>query len=111
MMKKLIVAVVAIAIGVGVAMLVESNVRDSALRRAQTGRDLCYMQAGYEIGMAPDQVRQQCDRPMFEYTEGETMRTVTAVAAGAGATLLIGLLAWLFMFRRRESTGTPPPAV
>jgi hypothetical protein len=110
MMKKVIVVVIALAIGVGVAFLVESSVRSSAFRFATTGRDLCYAQAGYEIGAAPDQVRTACDRPMFEYSEGETMRNVKAGAAGVAAAGLILLLAWFLMFRRRESAGSPPPA-
>lgn len=110
MMKKLVAVVLALAIGTGVAILVESNVRDSAFRRAETGRDLCYAQSGYEIGTAPDAVAQRCGQAMRDYSDGETMRTVTAVGAGLAAAILILVLAWFFMFRRRDTAGTPPPA-
>lgn len=110
MMKKLVAVIVALAIGAGVAILVESNVRDSAFRRAETGRDLCYAQSGYEIGTAPDAVVQSCSQSFRDYSAGETMRYVTAGGAGLAAAALILLLAWFFMFRRREAAGTPPPA-
>jgi hypothetical protein len=100
--KKLLVVIVALVIGVGVAMLVESNVRDSAFRRAEAGRTLCYAQSGYEAGNAPAIVSEVCGQPFRQYSDGETMRYVTAGGAGLAAAMLILLLAWFFMFRRRR---------
>jgi hypothetical protein len=111
MAKKLIVGFVALTIALGVAVLVESNVRESAFRAAEAGRDLCFLQSGYDIGSAPDAVVRQCGSSMREYTDGETMRYVKAGLAGLAAAGLLVLLAWFFLFRRRQPAATPPPGV
>ncbi len=108
-MKKILVAVGALVILLGVAFLVESSVRESAFRTAEARRDLCFAQSGYDIGSAPDVVIRECGTSMREYTDGETMRYVKAGLFGLAAAGLFVLLAWFFMFRRQPGGAGPPP--
>lgn len=112
-MKKLVVAIVALAIFAGVGLLVAGQLGDNALRLAEAERDACYASQGYFPGSAqtiPDGVRSQCTRALTAYYDGETMRYVHGGLAGLAAALLFLGLAWFLMFRRREPGGMPPPA-
>jgi hypothetical protein len=112
-MKKLIVAVIALAIFAGVGLLMAENNRSSALRVAETGRTACFASQGYiggDISLAPEEVRDRCGRYFQDYNDGETMRYVQGGLIGLAAALVFLALAWFFMFRRRDTGGTPPPA-
>lgn len=113
MMKKVVVGLVALAIFVGVGLLMGENFRSSALRVAETGRTACFASEGYidgDISLAPSDVRDRCGRFYREYSDGETMRYVQGGLLGLAAALVFLALAWFFMFRRRDTGGAPPPA-
>lgn len=112
-MKKLIVAIVALAIFVGVGLVVASQLGDNAFRLAEAERNACYANQGYFLGTGqtiPDEVRNQCTRSIQTYEDGVTMRLVYGGLAGLAAAGLFLLIAWFLMFRRRPTEGSPPPA-
>lgn len=112
-MKKLVVAIIALAIFAGVGLLTASQLGDNAFRLAESERDLCYANQGYSVLSGPpipDEVRNQCTRPILTYEDGETMRLVYGGLAGLVVAGIFLLIAWFLMFRRREPAGTPPPA-
>lgn len=112
-MKKLVVGLVALAIFLGVGYFMGESKRASAYRVAETGRTACFAQRGYlggDISLAPEEVRQECGRYFRDYSDGETMRYVQGGLVGLAAALVFLILAWFFLFRRREPEGTPPPA-
>ena len=111
MMKKVVVGVIALAICVGIALLLYENMRSSAMRLAETSRDLCYAQQGYDLVNSPsipDTVVNSCGQGFRDYSAGETMRYVKAGAAGLAGGGLFLVLAWFLMFRRREPAAGPP---
>jgi hypothetical protein len=112
MVKKLVVGLIALALCVGIALLLYENMRSSAMRLAETGRDLCYAQQGYDLVNSPsipDTVVSTCGQSFRDYSAGETMRYVKAGAAGLVGGGLFLVLAWFLMFRRREPVGSAPP--
>jgi hypothetical protein len=113
MMKKIVVGVVALAIFLGVGFVMADKNQKAGLRVAETGRNLCFAQKGYvdgDMGIAPDNVVQECGRYYRDYEAGETMRYVKAGLIGLGAALVFLVLAWFFLLRGRKAEGTPPPA-
>lgn len=112
-MKKLVVALVALAIFLGVGYLLGSQLNDRALRSAESTEDLCYRSRGYSSGdglTMPAAIVTECAQPIRDYENGLTMRLVYAGLVGLVAAGLFLLLAWFFMFRRRDTGGAPPPA-
>ena len=112
-MKKLVVAIVALAIFAGVGLLTASQLGDNALRLAESERDLCYASQGYVVGSGqtiPAEVRDQCTRSILAYEDGETMRLIYGGLVGLAVAAIFLLIAWFLMFRRREPAGAPPPA-
>jgi len=113
-MKKLVVALIALGIFLGVGYLLGSQMGDKEFRFAESAVDLCYANQGYDLGTAPtipEDVRTQCTQPIRDYENGLTLRLIYAGLAGLVAAGLFLLIAWFLMFRRRETGGTPPPAV
>jgi hypothetical protein len=112
-MKKLVVAIVALAIFAGVGLLTASQLGDNALRLAEAERDVCYASQGYFVRSGqtiPDEVRNQCTQPIRTYEDGVTMRLVYGGLAGLAVAAIFLVLAWFLMFRRRQPEGAPPPA-
>lgn len=112
-MKKLVVAIIALAIFTGVGWLVASQLNDNAWRLAESTRDACYASQGYFLGTGqaiPDAVRNQCTQSILDYENGRTMHLVYGGLAGLAAAAIFLLIAWFLMFRRREQDGSPPPA-
>ena len=113
MLKKIVVGVLALCIFAGIGYLLLDSSTRSAFRLAETERDLCYAQRGYDVVESPSiprEVVDQCTRSILTYEEGSTMRMVKAGGIGLGAALIFLLVAWFALFRRRDTGGTPPPA-
>ena len=105
-MKKLVVAIIALAIFAGVGLLITSQLNDKGLRLAESEESLCYANQGYSAGSGqtiPGEVVTRCGQAIRTYEDGLTMRLVYGGLAGLAAALIFLALAWFFMFRRPDT--------
>lgn len=111
-MKRALLILVALLVFAGTAYYRNESLHDSAFRRAEAIRDLCYNSQGYSLdnaGAIPDSVAHQCGQGFRDYSAGENGRYLSAGLAGLAAALVVLALGWLLL-RRRGAPPPPPPA-
>ncbi len=112
-MKKLVVAIIALAIFAGVGLLIAGHLGDKALRLAESEENLCRANQGYFASSGqpiPGEVVSRCGQSIRTYEDGVTMRLVYGGLVGLGVAGLFFLVAWFLFLRRRPAEGAPPPA-
>jgi ABC-type branched-subunit amino acid transport system permease subunit len=110
MIDRILAAVLAAAIFLGVGGYTLASLNERSLALAEISRDICYSRHGISPGGAPappEPIMRECTQPIRDYQASWIWRWVFAAAAGATAAVLIAGGIVIVRRRRRRQPAVP----